>query len=215
MKVWPEPSSAVQGQPVQVTIKAVDADNKLPIAGTVSYSGSVIGLANKMLTVLPSPGQTSLTFTVSATGYSSASATVTLTAPAPVKPAMLTIVTALGFNASKKVIKEITWNLLGPSDAHSKTEKPNTDPAAVQFALPKPSGASFTPYTMSCLVTFEFENFNFINGVSGTRTSNWIEGGLIKPSPWTVELHWNGTDNTVNFVVEWRQAADIFVVKLY
>jgi hypothetical protein len=214
MKVWSEPGSLVQGQPASVTIKAVDVDNKSPVAGTVSLGGSVAGVTNKPIAVSPALGQAALTFSVSAPGYTTETLAVPASPPAPVKPAVLTIVTALGFNASKKSITEITWHLLGPSGSFTKTEKPNTNPAAVQFALPKPSG-SFTPFTLSCLVKFEYENFNFIAGASGTGSSNWIEGGLIKPSPSTIELHWTGVDTTANFAVEWIQSIDTFVVKFY
>lgn len=214
MKVWSEPASLVQGQATSMTIKAVDMDNKSPVAGTVSLAGSVVGATNKPFAVSPVPGQAALSFAVSATGYTPETLSVPASPPAPVKPAMLTIVTTLGFNASKKSITEITWHLLGPSGSFTKTEKPNTNPVAVQFTLPKPSG-SFTPFTLSCLVNFEYENFNFIPSASGTGSSNWIEGGLIKPSPSTIELDWSGVDMTANFAVEWIQNVDAFVVKFY
>jgi hypothetical protein len=119
----------------------------------------------------------------------------------------------LWFNASKKVIKQVTWKLLGPSASFDKTESPNAEPATVQFALPKPAGGGFTPYTMSCDITFEYENFNFISGASGTGSSTFIEGGLIKPSPSTVEMHWSGTDLTINFLVKWIPEIDAFVIQ--
>jgi hypothetical protein len=130
------------------------------------------------------------------------------------KPPILTLATGLWFNASKKVITEITWHLLGPSSAFNKTEKPNAEPASMQFAIPKPPGGGFTPFTVSCEVKFDYQDFNFISGASGSGSSNIIEGGLIKPSPSTVEIHWNGVDMTVNFQVVWIAQGDYFVIKV-
>ena len=81
--------------------------------------------------------------------------------------------------------------------------------------LAKPSGESFTTYISSCLIKFDYQNFNLISGANGTGSSNWNEGGLIKPSPSIVEVHWSATDLTVNFAVEWIQSIDRFVVKVY
>lgn len=212
MKVWSEPVSLVQDVPASVTIKAVDVDNNSPVSGTVSLGGNVVGVTNKPIAV--SPTQTALNFSVSATGYTTETLAVPVTPSTSVKPAMLTIVTGLGFNASKKSITEITWNLLGPSNSFTKTEKPNTNPAAVQFALPKPS-SGFTRFTLSCLVKFEYENFNLISGANGKGSSDSIAGGISKPSPSTIELDWNGTDTMANFTVEWIQSLDIFVVQFF
>jgi hypothetical protein len=214
MKVEPDPGSLVQGRTTSLTLKANDADNAQPVAATVSLGGSVVGSTNKPIAVTAVVGQPALSFTITAAGYTTEVVSVPATPPAPAKPAMLTLVTALGFNASKKSITEITWHLLGPSGSFDKTEQPKTNSAAVQFALPKPGGGS-APYTLSCSVTFEYENFNFIPGANGTGASTWIEGGLIKPTPSTVEVDWSGTDLTVNFAVEWIASVDVFVVKLY
>ena len=194
-------------------IKAVDADSGGPVAATVSYAGSVVGATNTPFTLSPPAAQPTVNLSASAAGYNKETITIPLTAAPVVKPAMLTIATGLWFNASKKVIKEVTWNLLGSAISFTKTEKPNVEPAIVQFALPKPAGGGFTPFTLSCTVTFEFENFNFIAGASGTQSSNYIEGGLIKPSPSTVEMHWYGNDLTINFLVKWIQQVDLFVIQ--
>ncbi|MER8992984.1 hypothetical protein [Mesorhizobium sp. M0678] len=209
------PPSLIAGQPATITIKAVDADNKSQsVGGTISQGGAVVGATNTAFTLSPPTGQASVSLQVAAVGYKTETISIPLTAAPVAKPAMLTIATGLWFNATKKEITEITWHLQGPSGSFSKTEKPNAEPALVQFALPKPAGGGFTPFTLSCEVTFQFQDFNFISGVSGTRSSDFIEGGLIKPSPSTVEMYWSGTDLTINFLVKWIQQGDYFVIEL-
>jgi hypothetical protein len=209
------PPSLIAGKPSTLKIEAVDADRKFQsVAGTVSQAGAVVGATNTPFTLFSASGQTSVILQVAATGYSTETFSIPLTAPPVAQPATLTIVTGLWFNASEKVITEITWHLLGPSTAFSKTEKPNADPALVQIALPKPAGGGFTPFTLSCEVTFKYKDFNFIPGANGTRSSNVIDGGLIKPTPSTVEMHWKGVDMTINFLVKWIQNGDYFVIEL-
>ena len=156
-----------------------------------------------------------MTFSVAATGYTTETLTVPANPPPVAKPATLTIVTGLDFPASKKSITEVTWHLLGPSGSFDKTETPKSNPAAVQFNLPKPAGGSVTPFTLNCVVKFEYQNYNFVSGASGTGSSDWIKGGLIKPSPNTVELYWSGADMTANFGVQLDQDLGVFVVNFH
>lgn len=210
-----QPTSLVQGQAASLKITARDAESPtFPVAATVSLGGRVIGATNVPFTITAPVGAPTVNLSVAANGYNTETLSIPLTPPVVVKPAMLTII-SLSFNASKKVINEITWNLLGPSASFSKNEKPNMNPASVQFALLPPPGGGFTSFTLSGLVSFEYENFNFIPGANGKRTSNFIQGGFIKPSPSTLGLQWNGSDMTINLVVDWIMATDEFIILVF